>query len=312
MSIYSRPYMREDYGSPGGRSYNAVLYLVVGLCILFAIQMVTGGQRGFGPVEQSLALSMENLKRLFLHTLVTYGYLHNTAPGLPWHLIINCFFLYMFGRHIQDELGPTRFLEFFHFTVLAGGIVAALVSLAVPFRIVIGASAGVSGVLALFALHRWNVVMEFLLFFVLPVRLSGKMIFFLLLGFQALFFLLAELPGTSTVAYSAHLGGMLGAVVYDRYLLSRGSFVDWVVGIFKPQSRKQPSWAQRGAAAKQRTGRFTLNMKRRDETPKPPKRSRPDLRGEVDRILDKINEQGFGALSAEEKRILEEAKDRLR
>jgi hypothetical protein len=35
------------------------------------------------------------------------------------------------------------------------------------------------------------------------------------------------------------------------------------------------------------------------------------LRAEVDRILDKINSQGFGALTAQEKRVLDEAKDLL-
>ena len=36
------------------------------------------------------------------------------------------------------------------------------------------------------------------------------------------------------------------------------------------------------------------------------------LRAEVDRILDKINEQGFGALTEEEKRTLDRAKEDLR
>jgi hypothetical protein len=39
--------------------------------------------------------------------------------------------------------------------------------------------------------------------------------------------------------------------------------------------------------------------------------NRDDLRAEVDRILDKINSQGFGALTEEEKRKLDEAKDML-
>ena len=39
--------------------------------------------------------------------------------------------------------------------------------------------------------------------------------------------------------------------------------------------------------------------------------NRENLRAEVDRILDKINSQGFGALTAEEKRILDEARDLL-
>jgi hypothetical protein len=32
----------------------------------------------------------------------------------------------------------------------------------------------------------------------------------------------------------------------------------------------------------------------------------------VDRILDKINSQGFGSLTAEEKQLLAEAKDRMK
>jgi hypothetical protein len=39
--------------------------------------------------------------------------------------------------------------------------------------------------------------------------------------------------------------------------------------------------------------------------------NRNDLRVEVDRILDKINSEGFGALTPEEKRLLDEARDLL-
>ena len=39
--------------------------------------------------------------------------------------------------------------------------------------------------------------------------------------------------------------------------------------------------------------------------------SREGLRAEVDRILDKINSQGFGALTADEKRLLDDAHDLL-
>jgi hypothetical protein len=42
-----------------------------------------------------------------------------------------------------------------------------------------------------------------------------------------------------------------------------------------------------------------------------PTRATGDLRAQVDLILDKINSQGFGALTPEEKRILDEAKDLL-
>ena len=39
--------------------------------------------------------------------------------------------------------------------------------------------------------------------------------------------------------------------------------------------------------------------------------NRRDLKVEVDRILDKINSEGFGALTPDEKRLLDSAKDLL-
>jgi hypothetical protein len=62
-----------------------------------------------------------------------------------------------------------------------------------------------------------------------------------------------------------------------------------------------PRWlrkSQKAAAAA--PAKFKLNLS-----------SREDLRTEVDRILDKINSDGFSALTAEEKRLLDEARDQL-
>lgn len=58
-----------------------------------------------------------------------------------------------------------------------------------------------------------------------------------------------------------------------------------------------PRWLRR---RKKTAAHFTVNLTNRD-----------DLRAEVDRILDKINSEGFGALTDEEKRLLDEARDVL-
>ena len=56
---------------------------------------------------------------------------------------------------------------------------------------------------------------------------------------------------------------------------------------------------QRGASKGEGTAAsYTINLG-----------DRGHLRAEVDRILDKINSDGFPSLSAEEKRILDEARD---
>ena len=64
-----------------------------------------------------------------------------------------------------------------------------------------------------------------------------------------------------------------------------------------------PKWFRR--AKKTQPAAYHVNV----GTATPP--TRDELRAEVDRILDKINSQGFGALTDEEKRRLDEAKDLL-
>jgi hypothetical protein len=59
-----------------------------------------------------------------------------------------------------------------------------------------------------------------------------------------------------------------------------------------------PRWFRR--RKKDGAPRFQVNLTNRN-----------DLRVEVDRILDKINSEGFGALTQEEKRLLDEARDLL-
>ena len=61
-----------------------------------------------------------------------------------------------------------------------------------------------------------------------------------------------------------------------------------------------PRWLRRRQKTAASTPRFQVNLTSRD-----------DLRAEVDRILDKINSEGFGALTDEEKRLLDEARDLL-
>jgi len=60
-----------------------------------------------------------------------------------------------------------------------------------------------------------------------------------------------------------------------------------------------PGWVKKKPAAAA-PAPFQVNLTHRD-----------NLRAEVDRILDKINSRGFGALTAEEKRTLDEARDLL-
>ena len=87
---------------------------------------------------------------------------------------------------------------------------------------------------------------------------------------------------------------MLGALLFYRFGMG--------MALPMPQFLRQRR-TMRPAVRTKSAGIFRQSMGRKD---------RDDLQREVDRILDKINEKGFGALTSEEKHTLDEAKDVLR
>jgi hypothetical protein len=111
---------------------------------------------------------------------------------------------------------------------------------------------------------------------------------------------LYEIPGSALpfdyiFANSAHLGGMLAGWVYFRYLHE----ARWRFRAGKPDL-ELPRWMKRAPKAAGPSAGHTGSVGTRE-----------GLRAEVDRILDKINSQGFGSLTPAEKRVLDEAKDLL-
>lgn len=299
MSIYSRSYMRGEptRNEPGPWALKAIL---ITLFVIFILQNILRHWLGSTFLEENFALNLYRLREGWIHTLLTYGLLHSTDGALPWHLLFNGLMLYWFGREVEARFGSERFLECFILCILAGGLTWTCVHfVSGNARIVIGASAGVFGILYLFCRARWHMTMELLF---LPLRFTGQQLFWVLFGFQLFFVLFAELPGTggNATAYSAHLGGILGAFIYERKCLHRGSLIGFLRDKLTPAVGK-PQWEKRAAAVKEKTGnRFTINLSNRGH-----------LKKEVDRILDKINTEGFGALTEEEKRVLDKAKDVL-
>ncbi|MDQ3206850.1 MAG: rhomboid family intramembrane serine protease [Pseudomonadota bacterium] len=145
-----------------------------------------------GLVDRSLRL----VSALFLHA--------------DWaHLLGNLVFLLIFGLPAERAMGPSRFLALF----LLGGAVAnlaAVLAIATPDRLIIGASGAVSAMigayLALFPGARLGVVVPlglFLQFVKVPAAL--------LIGVWALLQLVFTFigPAFGAVAWSAHLAGFV-------------------------------------------------------------------------------------------------------
>jgi membrane associated rhomboid family serine protease len=301
MSIYNRPYMRYNPSSSGGGPFSALKWILIVLVSIFLLQNILHHWFGSQLMVRWFSLGWGQLMEGKIWTLLSYGMIHSTHNALPWHMLLNGIFLYWFGREVQARMGSERFLEAFVFSVLIGGLVWLTSQwISGSAGLLVGASAGVFGVITLFCLFRWDHDMGLLFF---PGTIQGKHLLYILLGFQAFFFLFGEIaPSRSlaSTAYSAHLGGILGGFLYGRWLFARPTLTGWLRK-FQPVTAQEPKWSRRAESGKtQGSGRFTVNITNRSK-----------LKAEVDRILDKINEQGFGSLSDEEKRTLDRAKELL-
>jgi membrane associated rhomboid family serine protease len=150
--------------------------------------------------------------------LVTSMFLH----GGWLHLIGNMWFLWLFGDNVEDRLGHMRFLLLYVTSGLMAGATQVIVNWgeATP---IIGASGAVAGVLGAYMVTypyaRVRTLVPFFYFFWPVVELPA----FVLLGLWLLlqFFqgtMALSAPGSSSVAWWAHVGGFVAGIVLVRLL----------------------------------------------------------------------------------------------
>lgn len=208
-------------------------------------------------------------------TIVTYMFLH----GGLMHLLFNMIALFFFGPRVEERLGSKPFLIMYFLSGITGAVVSMFLA---PGAALVGASAGVFGVMLAFAYY-WPDV-EILIWGIIPVRARVLVI---ITTVAALWFGLSG--ARSGIAHFAHLGGYAGAYLYLKWLeRSRGSF------------RKRAEGGLVGAVKKSPLRRATPG-----ERPVIDMKSVHEVnREEVNRILDKISDQGVDSLTAQERLFL--------
>lgn len=283
MGIYDRDYERErDYDSPGyhlGGERTWTTNLVILMAIIYVAQLLTktaGG--GEGWLTETFSLYADLPKKPWkAFQLITYGFLHDVNDFK--HILFNGFGLWMFGRTVEGRYGKTEYLAFFLAAVAFAGAAWLTCEFAANGQLLpiqmLGASGGIAAVLILFCLNFPK--QQVFIWGVLPMP---AWVF-------ALVFVGLDLLGASNregnVAYTAHIGGALFALVYFKFgwRLSR-----WLPGEWKlPKLRRRPPLRVHNPA---------------DDFDE----STDDA---VDNILRKIREHGQDSLTSEERRILEEA-----
>lgn len=176
------------------------------------VTMVLIGARavGFGyqilDIDGGASLYLNTLvvSRATLYQVVTSAFMH----GNLLHLLGNMYFLYAFGRLIEDRIGQIGYLMTYMTCGIAAGAVFMWGHLGDDLQLM-GASGAVSGILGVY----------FILF---PFRLVGWSIIFTVVRIPAFIYLVfwflvqSQLweSGVSGVAYEAHIGGfMAGALI---------------------------------------------------------------------------------------------------
>ncbi|MBI3886773.1 MAG: rhomboid family intramembrane serine protease [Opitutae bacterium] len=289
--LSERTYMRQDYGR---QPTPVVFWIISALISGFVLQNVFDRFLGSNSFTTFFALSATGVRHGYVWGLLTYTLLHD---GIL-HLLFNGLGIFFLGRELTPLLGARRLVAVYLAAAAAGGLFWLAVHFFSGGTVLIGASGCVAGLFIVFACFYPDREVTFLLFFVLPVTLKPKVLAWILLGVDLLGFLFSELPGgvyDTGIAHSAHLGGMLAGWIYFRYFHANNGW-DRAPSV----SVALPGWLRRKAGRASAVIAPVLRSKRHH-----------DLRAQVDRILDKINSQGFSALTEEEKRTLDEAKDLL-
>ncbi|MDH3296695.1 MAG: rhomboid family intramembrane serine protease, partial [Gemmatimonadota bacterium] len=217
---------------------------------------------------------------------ITYMFVH----GGFMHVLFNMLAVFFFGPPLERAMGGRSFLRFY----LVCGVGAALASLLLIRLIgtptVIGASGAVFGVMLAFA-WRWPDAPIYV-WAILPVKAKYMVG---ILGVGALWATMQTGRSGGGVAHWAHLGGLATAFVYLKY--GNSIAARW-------RRFRRPGVTADGSAVS-----HSIGITRRR---KPSGRGSGDDLDEVDRILDKIREQGLEALSATEREFLDTMSQRYR
>lgn len=276
MGIHDRDYYRGD--EPKGFFLGGDRSMVANLIIINAVLYVADAlffDRG------ALMLRMGLGSDLFQHPLdfwqlLTYGFAHD--PNRPWHILLNMYGLWVFGREVEGIYGRKTFLQLYLSLIVLSG----LTWLATTFRYdqpvpLVGASGAVVGIMFVFLLHFPARTILFMMFVPMPAWVFG--VLYLLLEFNGV------KNGNDVVAHAAHLGGAGFGFVFYR--------LHWTLFSIVPERL-----LKRG---------FKARPKLRLHSPEEDDR----LLGErVDQILEKISREGEASLTKEERRTLEDASRR--
>lgn len=224
---------------------------------------------------------------------VSYMFVHSGF----FHILFNMLWLYWMGKIFQEYLGNKKLVALYFIGGFAGAImyilafnVFPLFKSALPTADAVGASASVLAIVVGTATLLPNYTIRLFLFGNVPLKYLALVMVVLDL---------LSLAGNNAGGHFAHLGGAIFGFVYIKQLQAGNDLgawfnrlADWLVTLLTPRKKKgnmRVSYKQSGNAAK-------ASVSKAD-----PQKVPQEV---IDRILDKIAQQGYDGLSKEEKEQL--------
>lgn len=251
-----------------------VLLSLIGLnAAAFIVQLVlTSWNQPF--VLEYLGLSDRGINDAYAWQFFTAPLLHNNI----WHFAANMLVLYFIGRDVEAIIGQRQFLFLYLFGAFSGelGHLFLMPSDCVLF----GASGGVAAIFIAYATILPELEMTTLLLFMVPVRLKMRRLAQIaLVGAVAL--LLYDRSGA--VGHSAFVGGAIAGWFYAHLLgFGRTSLLQRVLRQRRLEAARLKSM---------RADQFVAE--------------------EIDPLLEKISQRGLASLSRRERRLLEQAREKM-
>ncbi len=259
-----------------------VTLIIINVIVFFVDIALSGGGDGRSVMLDWFAVRADTLVKPWLwYQFLGYGFVHSSQN--IWHLAINMFGLFIFGRTVEGRMGGREYLRFYLLAVVIGGLVASLrwalpaIASGEPLPLVptIGASGAVMAVTILFAFYFPDATI--LLMLVFPVKAWLMAVIYVILN------LFGIIGGEGGVAYEVHLAGVAWAALYHlrgwRLAFLRLDALSTLGDFF---SRRRPK------------------LRLHD-----PEKKLAQQEAEVDRILAKIQISGIDSLTTSERKTLE-------
>ena len=271
--------MRYQYSSPGFRqSFNRpTISIPSGVKFLLIVNIVV-----FVLVElsgqQSLLFRTFGLvpslvwSKFKIWQLFTYLFIH----GGIFHIFFNMFVLWMFGKDLESQWGKMEFLLFYFVCGIGAGLITVLFSVnsIVP---IVGASGAIYGLLLAYGFTYPNQMVY--LYGLVPIKVK-----YMVSGLGAIAFFASLSASQSNVSHITHLSGMIIGLIFIYFNINWKVIKLWYI---------------------------RMRLKGLSQQPAKQDNEEAQMKKQVDKILDKLNDSGWDSLTEQEENYLTQASKRL-